>query len=80
MHDDYPRGITIEARLIGERRIDVLGLVGKITGIPWTRYYDNWADISQLTCNTLGQQGMAFRFEFCTLRAFTENDCVKSLI
>src|SRR5216683_1680894 len=37
MLDDYPRGITVEARVVSKHGIDVLGLVGQVTGPPYAR-------------------------------------------
>src|SRR5260370_1381421 len=67
MLDDYPRGITVEARVVSKHAIDVLGLVGQVTGAPVARHHDDRADISKLTCDSLGQQRTMLLFAFCPL-------------
>src|SRR5437763_16961359 len=80
MLNDYSSCITVKACIVGEHRINVFGLVGEITRLPWTRYHDDRAYISQFTSHTLGQQRLSFLFSFCPLRTCTEDDYVKSLV
>src|SRR5258708_19713608 len=58
----------------------MLGLIGEVTRLPWTRYYNDRADISQLASNTLGHQGLVLLFAFCSLWAYAKNNRVKGLI
>src|SRR5215467_10007667 len=67
MLDDYPRGITVEARIVSKHGTDVLGLVGKVTWAPAARHHDDRADISQLTRNALGQQRTTLLLALCPL-------------
>src|SRR5258708_21304845 len=58
----------------------MLGLIGEVTRLPWSRYYNDRADISQLASNTLGHQGLVLLFAFCSLWAYAKNNRVKGLI
>ena len=80
MLDDYPRGITVEARVVSKHAIDVLGLVGQVTGTPVARHHDDRADISKLTCDALGQQRTMLLFAFCPLGSPAKDNRFKSLI
>src|SRR5260370_26436885 len=80
MLDDYPRGTTVEARVVSKHAIDVLGLVGQVTGAPVARHHDDRADISNLTCDALGQHRTMLLFAFCPLGSPAQDNRFKGLI
>ena len=80
MLNDYARGITVEACIIGEHRHNVFSLVSEVACAPGAGYDDDRADVAQLTCNAPGQYWLALRFPPGALLARVEDNSLKGLV
>src|SRR5262249_49331890 len=80
MLDDDPRGVTVEASIIGEHSHKVFGMVGNITVTPGAGHYDHRADIAQFGRNTPGQQWPSLRLTCRAFGARAEDNRFKCLI
>src|SRR5258708_23463617 len=78
--DDHPRGITIEAGVVGKHSHEVFGMVRDIAFAPGTGYHDHRADIAQFGRNALGQLRLVLRLARRALGSRAEDNRFKCLV